>query len=352
MKTTTRSLLVSLILAIAVVLGGSLAILPTRAAKPQDDPGGRRWFKGNTHTHTLNSDGDSSPGVVAHWYRDHDYDFLVISDHNYYTVVDEMQREFDREHERLKKRRFLLIPGEEVTDLFASGESKHALHVNGVNTTRQVGEQGGKSVVDVLQRCVDAIHSAGGLPHINHPNFYWSITADHLHALKRLRHFEIFNGHPAVHNVGGGGHPGLEAMWDDLLGRGRQIFGVAVDDAHHFTKWGPRESNPGRGWVVVRAAELGREAILGALQRGDYYCSTGVELEDVSMAGGALRLRIRQLEDTRYRTEFIGKNGRLLKLDVGLEPGYELGEDDLYVRAKVTSSAGEFAWTQAVFRRS
>ena len=26
-----------------------------------------RWYKGNTHTHTLNSDGDSTPDEVARW---------------------------------------------------------------------------------------------------------------------------------------------------------------------------------------------------------------------------------------------------------------------------------------------
>ena len=26
-----------------------------------------RWFKGNTHTHTLNSDGDSTPDEVVRW---------------------------------------------------------------------------------------------------------------------------------------------------------------------------------------------------------------------------------------------------------------------------------------------
>ena len=28
---------------------------------------GSRWYKGNTHAHTLNSDGDSTPDEVARW---------------------------------------------------------------------------------------------------------------------------------------------------------------------------------------------------------------------------------------------------------------------------------------------
>ncbi|MFW6124334.1 MAG: PHP domain-containing protein [Acidobacteriota bacterium] len=44
-----------------------------------------KWYKGNTHCHTLNSDGDSYPRQVIRWYRDHEYNFLVISDHNFIT---------------------------------------------------------------------------------------------------------------------------------------------------------------------------------------------------------------------------------------------------------------------------
>lgn len=37
------------------------------AQQADDQP---RWFKGNTHTHTLNSDGDSTPDEVVRWYRE------------------------------------------------------------------------------------------------------------------------------------------------------------------------------------------------------------------------------------------------------------------------------------------
>ena len=41
-----------------------------------------RWWKGNLHTHTLWSDGDDFPEMVAEWYRTRDYNFLALSDHN------------------------------------------------------------------------------------------------------------------------------------------------------------------------------------------------------------------------------------------------------------------------------
>ena len=42
----------------------------------------KQWFKGNTHTHTLWSDGDDFPDMIPDWYKERGYDFLVLSDHN------------------------------------------------------------------------------------------------------------------------------------------------------------------------------------------------------------------------------------------------------------------------------
>src|SRR5262245_1668071 len=39
----------------------------------QSSPSVTTWYKGNTHTHTLNSDGDSTPDEVVRWYRSHGY---------------------------------------------------------------------------------------------------------------------------------------------------------------------------------------------------------------------------------------------------------------------------------------
>jgi len=41
------------------------------------------WFKGQTHTHTLWSDGDAPPDYVAKWFKDNDYNFLVMSEHHF-----------------------------------------------------------------------------------------------------------------------------------------------------------------------------------------------------------------------------------------------------------------------------
>ena len=108
--------------ALAVTLWFSAAALENAHARGTQQ-GQLRWYKGNTHTHTLNSDGDTSPDEVARWYREHNYQFLVLSDHNYLTSVDGLNALMGADE------RFLLIPGEEVTDRF---ETK-PIHINGLN---------------------------------------------------------------------------------------------------------------------------------------------------------------------------------------------------------------------------
>ena len=93
---------------------------------------------------------------------------------------------------------------------------------------------------------------------MNHPNFKWSIGAEELLAVDGYRFVEIYNGHPASNNDGGGGLPSTYNIWDRLLSAGRQVWGIAVDDSHHFQRqFGPERSNPGRGWVQVRNGQTG-----------------------------------------------------------------------------------------------
>ena len=52
------------------------------------------------------------------------------------------------------------------------------------------------------------------LVHLNHPNFYYAITAEELMQVVGENFFEVYNGHPAVHNMGDKQHASTERMWD------------------------------------------------------------------------------------------------------------------------------------------
>ncbi len=313
-----------------------LAAAVTQAAAQAAAP---RWYKGNTHTHTLNSDGDSTPDEVVRWYREHGYAFLVLTDHNFLTSVDGLNA-LHRADER-----FLVVKGEEVTDQF----SGKPLHINGLDVNAQVAPQGGASVVDVLQRNVNVIRQANGVPHINHPNFRWAITRDELLQVRNTTLLEIFNGHPQTNNAGGGGVPGMEEIWDAILSSGTLIYGIAVDDAHVFKQPGrPDVAGPGRGWVVVRAPRLEARALLTAMEHGDFYASNGVELAEYEANAQSVRVSVKPTTFSKYRIQFLGKGGRLLSESLEPTATYQFTGAEGYVRARVLESNGGMAWMQPV----
>jgi hypothetical protein len=326
----------------ALVLIGALLTSAPAAAQTFEVPSnpGARWLKGNTHTHTLESDGDSPPDVVARWYRSHGYNFLVISDHNVFVDPKTLASLMDST--------FLLIPGEELTSSF----QQKPVHVNGLNLPGLVQPRTDSTLVGTIQKNVDAVREVQGVPHINHPNFGWSFDHHTLAQVKNDKLFEIFNGHPLVHNHGGGGAPGLEEIWDHLLTGGKRIYGIAVDDAHHFTgEFAANRSNPGRGWIVVRADRLDAHEIMHRLEAGEFYASTGPELERITITPKRLEVAVRPRGNFKYTTEFIGPAGRVLAVSTLNPAVYELGIATGYVRARVTDSNGDHAWVQPVFIR-
>lgn len=336
-----RALALGVPLAAIALAAGNAWAQPAPAGAAEPAP---RWFKGNTHAHTTRSDGDSPPEVVTRWYQDHGYNFLVLSDHNYLTA--------EGSFPYTAKDDFILIQGEEVTASYRPAGSKEArpIHVNALNLKAVIEPWSGSDAAETLQRNVDRIRDAGAVPHVNHPSFRWAIAASDLLRVSRYRLLEIWNGHPQVHNEGGGDRPSVEAVWDELLGAGQRVYGIAVDDAHHFQgEFAAERSNPGRGFVVVRSRRLEPGALMAALEAGDFYASTGVTLGDVRADGDALVVSVAAQGDFRYTTRFVGKGGAVLASCGDLECSYRFSGGEAYVRATVTDSGGRKAWVQPVF---
>jgi hypothetical protein len=300
-----------------------------------------RWYKGNTHTHTMNADGDSTPEEVVRWYREHNgYHFVVLTDHDFLTSVDAL----NALHGAAGK--FLVMAGEEITDRL----DKAPIHLNGINHQRMIPPQGGTSVADVLQRNIDAIRGAQGIPTINHPNYKWAIGATDILKTRNVRLLEVFSTNPDVNTLAGGGKPGVEELWDELLSAGLEIYAVAADDAHTFKQpWNPDVKRPGLGWVVVRSTVLTPAAIASALDRGEFYASTGIVLDSIVVTAQRLTIAVKPKSWEAGRIQFIGRGGRLLKEVVSSPADYEFAGDEHYVRARVIDSNGRQAWVQPVF---
>jgi hypothetical protein len=371
-----------------------------------------RWWKGNTHTHTLWSDGDAAPELSAAWYKQHGYHFLVLSEHNVQLEgerwvkvgtgkgeaspaqvqalverfgakqVEWREREGGNEmrlrtleelRARFEDRGFLFIQGEEITD--AIGPKRAPLHHNSMNHSHVIRPVGGDSMREAMEKTLLAVEEAARrtgkpmLAHLNHPNFHWAVTPDDVAHVLGERYFEVYNGHRGVRNHGDAVHAGTEAIWDYVLTLrlaklgGDVLYGLATDDAHNYHEQGAT-ATPGRGWIWVRSEQLGADAIVRAMQAGDFYASSGVKLEDVVATPESLGVRVAAEEGLTYVTKFIGTRkggdvtGEVLQRRVGASADYRFDGTELYVRAVVVSSRRhpngydpddfETAWTQPV----
>tara|TARA_B100000902_G_C27293889_1_gene908783 strand:- start:1188 stop:2234 length:1047 start_codon:yes stop_codon:yes gene_type:complete len=330
-----------------------IALLPTTARSAT-------WYKGNTHVHTtLCGHADTSPNQVAQWYHDRGYNFLILSEHNKFIDPSTVQLNGEVRDD------FLLVPGEEVTG---------PIHSTAMNVSRLVPwEFKDKNRSKVIQNHVDETRKAGGTTILNHPLWKRYIQAHEIFPVKDLYMFELFNAHPGVKNFQTAHNPSTEQLWDALLEKGMTIYGVSSDDAHKLQKWGEKENNPGRGWVMVRSKELTSKAITAAMLKGDFYSSSGVMLDKLVRGTNHIELSVNEKEtecelaseflfgrpvskgEPGTFIEFIGPGGQILKKIAGLSGAYKA--DGAYLRAKVTRRAKNkdgslreyYAWTQPIF---
>ena len=305
------------------------------------------WFKGNLHTHTNKSDGDSSPETVVDWYSNNKYDFLVLSDHNHLTILDSDQT------------KLLLIPGEEITL-----NLPYTIHVNAIGIKKVIEPTIRPTKVKTLQANIDNIINSGGLAEINHPNFRWALNEKDLVQIRGAHFIEVFNGNYNTHNYGGGGKKSVEEMWDEMLSKKIKIWGVAVDDSHHFKEeFAPHRHNPGRGWVEVFSKDLSEKNILDSMRNGNFYFSNGVKFKNISFNKEKIELSISGdyfnkglsnslVTDSKYTTQLISNDGEIIEEIDGKTVKFNLIKNTqkyTYFRTKTISSTGSIGWTQPIF---
>jgi len=351
----------------------------------------RDWFKGNTHTHTLWSDGNDFPEMIIDWYVRHGYHFVALSDHDIlqegekWIAVEEILRrqralgpnaiakaqsrfgeDWLRYETRDEKEGILLrtleecreqfeVPGEfyllKAEEISNSAKDGAPVHINALNLETLIPpiKDPEVSVEEAMRRTFIAVREqeeATGRPilaHLNHPNFRWAITPQEMAAVAEGGYVEVYNGHPAVNHLGDEERPGEEAAWD-IANTIRiaemelpPLYGFATDDSHTYHGG---DVSPGRGWVHVGSPSLDGDALVLAMRRGHFYASTGVELDRIRWDADSrtLSLEIRPVEGVTHTIRFIGTRA-----------GYDAAADTLG-ETKIGEVFAEIEGDRASFR--
>ena len=246
-------------------------------------------------------------------------------------TFDEIKAKFDRPG------RFLVLPGMEVTRTNVCGSGNWAdninVHMNYVNLHKGLpsAEAGGlvqgygKTVSEIIGKTkteVDALaKELGNPPHlfiVNHPHWrFFDVTAQDIIDHPEVRFFEVCNcgSDAASERYMPEADFSNDRVWDVVLAHrcrdnGELLYGIGTDDAH----WYPNSGTPepcfpfADGYIQVRAEALTAEALIAAMDRGDFYASCGVDLEDVSFdrESGTLSVSVPAKVGTAYRIRFVG----------------------------------------------
>ncbi len=294
---------------------------------PFAQPG--RFYKGNLHTHSTNSDGTHPPEDVIAFYRDARYDFLALSDHF-----------LDCYGWKISDTRPLRSEG--FTTLIAAELHAPRTNVGELWHIKAVGLPlefeplvNGETGPELAARAAES----GAFIGIVHPSWY-GLTTEDARQISCAHAVEIYNHGSAVEVDRGSDWP----FCDLLLNDGWRLTGYASDDAHHLTH------DCLGGWVQVKAGSLDPEHLLESLKRGLYYSSQGPEIFDIAIDQGAEEVRIACSQATA-----IAIAGRGAKAQSTLGRGLTEAAFPLrrfagsYFRVTVTDEGGRKAWSNPLW---
>ena len=319
----------------------------------------KKYFKTCLHTHSTISDGRLTPQEVKDYYKSHGYSILSLTDHN--IVVD---------HSNLNDEDFLMLTGAEYnTD--QSGKpfcNQKTYHLNFIAKKPDLLRQPFKAdkyrdeILPYLEKVtVDSLsrenspentnkiiawgNETGHLVMYNHP--VWSIQDYTDYApLRGLWGMELCNycsvvcGYDDWHNW---------VVYRDMMNAGSKIFPVGADDAH-YTK------DACGGWIMVGAEKLEYDSVISALEKGDFYASTGPEIYSLTLEGTSLRItcsdaqRISLEGGNRFgRCAMPIHNDGLLReatFDISGWLDVNAGQPDSWMRVVVHGPYGHYAATR------
>jgi len=283
----------------------------------------QNFYKGNLHNHIWTDHNhigqkprDKDVKSVANWYRQNGYHFLALTDHLYGSVPGD--------YAELEDDSFIFLHGEEANI------SKHML------TLCSQGETIGNRRAP-LKKSVEIIKASGATAVLAHPK-YSKLKASDISNMPLIEFYNAATG-------------SSEELWAEVLDNGEHTYAIAVDDNHGVDG----ADKPGLAWVQVAANELRSASICAALEAGQFYASTGVNLQRITVRSDKMYIVIAAAandQPTDFVTEFIGKNSKILKKVVGYYPSFALSASDTgYIRARIVGPAGT-AWVQPVFINS
>ena len=285
-----------------------------------------KWFKGNLHMHTTCSDGRLDPVSARNEYRKAGFDFIAVTDH--WCVSEDVPS---------KDGSMLEISGVE----YDTGDmvNTKVFHILGIGMDRPAFEEKDHNIPP--QKIIDEINKAGGIAILAHPA--WSVmNPEDITKCKGIAGAEIYN---TVSNMGFGNGRRSDAShyFDIWADNGYMIRPFANDDSHMY--YGEQTQN----YIMVKAKELTKEAILTSIKNGDFYASQGPEFVAIRRSGDTIAVECRGAAKILFLSNCVWDSQRVQDGRNGFAR-YTFSSVDKYVRVELVSEDGKMAWCAPIVR--
>lgn len=285
-----------------------------------------KWFKGNLHMHTTCSDGRLDPDSAREEYRKAGFDFIAVTDH-WHLSKDVPSRDGS----------MLEISGVE----YDTGDMIHSkvFHILGIGLERPAFDKVDHNIPP--QTIIDEIIKAGGIAILAHPA--WSVmNPEDISKCKGIAGAEIYN---TVSNTGYGNGRRSDAShyFDIWADNGYMIRPFANDDSHMY------HGEQSQSYIMVKAKELTKEAIITAIRNGDFYASQGPEFVAIRRSGNTIAVECRGADKILFLSNSVWEGQRVQDARNGFAR-YMFSPTDKYVRVELISEDGKMAWCAPIVK--
>lgn len=286
------------------------------------DTQGNTWFKGNLHTHSTMSDGKKTPEEVIALYQEHGYDFIALTDHYHWYP------------ETQQSKGILCLSGCEYDTGTNAREGIYHITAIGCTCEPALSREPQKPNV---QEIIKQIHRCGGLAILAHPA--WSMnTPEQILALPETDALEIYN---TISGKPWNCRPDSGHIVDFLALQGSYHRCIAADDSHFYN------GEQCRSYIMVKAVECTREALMNAILNGDYYATQGPDFS-VAVEGGTLVVRSSPVREVVFYTNMVYTKDRVAQGEALTEARYTIKPGDTFVRVELWDAQGNCAWSPAI----
>lgn len=302
-----------------------------------------RFYKGNLHSHTTNSDGKLTPSEMVAIYKEAGYSFLALTDHNLFS---DYSSEFDSDS-------FTIIPGAEATvlwlykkDYYLARKCHHLLvfkdpykesfgfeHLQPIDVLKLYGKEVDFNLES--QKFINDLKERGAVLCYNHP--LWSrVNDEDFLSLNGLDLIEIYNWGTELDSSAGFDI----SSFQKFLERDVHINAIATDDNHNHED-GELFDSLG-GFIMVNSPALDKNEIMKSLLAGRYYSSSGAFINNWGIRNGKAYI---EAVNARYIFLTVGPGVRSAQVKLCDSAEFELPKEIKYFRFEVIDKNGKRAWT-------